>query len=216
MKLVVAILSILTLGLTACKQTVKTENGQIPAEYLEEARQYTGSFVGQFNNEQVQMNLSLSGSKAHLEFDKNSNGLLVNNCRVNPRSRSNPYMSIGDLKYLTIDDKSKARVFALTFKLNHNCSNIQGNEVILTPSEDLNYYNIYITKAYWVAEFCHEDEYIERPRSNNFIIDIPRVEVPRVNTPTVPSSNSRLPRIPETDFPDYKHCFTYVKGQVKR
>ena len=231
-KLLLMICSLSLLGLTACKETVKTKNGQIPAEYLDEAKAYTGSFTGMFNGERTHMKLSLHGAKAKLSIDMNSGGPLARNCYTG-NNRSKATMVIGDLQYLTVDSDSDAKVYELGFKLNHNCRNLAGRRIMLLPSQDLNSYNIYITKRTWVSEQCHRGEFKRRPGSRHIAnsselfddelaFDRDRRRGPR-RGPDRGRRDRRRDRGKKYPYPGDRHrdriyytCYSYLKGNVSR
>ncbi len=219
MKLSLLICSLFLLSLTACNEVIRTKNGQIPAEYMEEARKYTGSFTGMFNGERTHMKLSLDGNKPKLEINLNSNNLLVNNCKTKKRDKSQPRMVIGDLEYLIVDKDEDTPVVEMQFDLKHNCKNVQGKQVMLVPSEDRNAYNIYITESTWLRTFCDFGDYKVRPGSAANFVDVNSIDIPRIPSSERASLPSRdYPRIPDTNFPEdsFETCYSYIKGNVRR
>lgn len=112
-------------GLAACKD-VKTPDGKIPADYVDEAQAYMGTYDGKFDGRRGTITLSLNGDRPVVQFnsDSGSNDIAGNNCNS----------EVGQLESVDIDKKKdQYELDSATFSFHPgNCFEIQGRELTLS------------------------------------------------------------------------------------
>jgi hypothetical protein len=124
--IIVSALATLGLNLTGCKQ-VTIVNGEIPAEYLELAKNYMKTYHGSFEGNSGDLGLSLNGKKVVLSFAGK-----VNDITGDDRCQS----QIGNLTSLQINNKG-TQVESATFDFTPNhCYYIEGRNLNLSFSRD--------------------------------------------------------------------------------
>jgi hypothetical protein len=132
-----SLLLISVLALAGCK-TIEIENGQIPAEYLETAKQFEGTYSGSFLGKSGSITLALNGDKPTLSYqDKDGNDLLGTNCNS----------QINNLMWIKGKEKNDTPVLqGAAFALDAgNCRlNVQGKEVVLAFSNQYQTIKVYV------------------------------------------------------------------------
>ena len=108
----IILLALSLLSLFGCKETEYIQNGVIPEQYLDLAKNYEGIYDGQF-----------AGSEMSLDFKINSERKLT--VQINTKSGGHDLFNfcdstIGDLETVKINPKTKT-VSAITFKLIDSC-----------------------------------------------------------------------------------------------
>jgi hypothetical protein len=124
--------------LVGCNEKIDIEDGEIPAEYLESAGPYLGTYQGVYQQESASMVISLEGRMPKVEFE-NSTSLLPNEC---------PYQ-IGSLKYVTL--RKKGSLKSAVFELIHDCR-VKGRELELNFSKNTKRVKVYILEKW--EEVC--------------------------------------------------------------
>lgn len=122
-------LTLLSITLFGCK-TIKTENGKIPAQYLEHAKKYMGIYIGNFNERKGAIHLFLDGDLPKLRFiDGKKNDILGDECETR----------FNLLKQITVSGTEQSpNLDEVDFELNPaNCSNkIIGRSITLVFSKN--------------------------------------------------------------------------------
>lgn len=122
-QMLIAILGV-SLALTACK-SVKIENGQIPNEYLSEAKKFEGVYKGKFNGVPGELKVSFEGNKPILSFrDANGNlDFIAVHCKS----------QIGLLKAAYLGGRNDRELTGASFGFSPGaCRNIIGNSIELS------------------------------------------------------------------------------------
>lgn len=111
-------------ALTACK-SVKIENGQVPNEYLSEAKKYEGVYKGRFNGVSGELKITFEGNKPVLSFrDSKGNTDLIES-RCNSR--------IGLLKVAYLGGRDDRELTGASFAFDPGaCRRIVGQSVELS------------------------------------------------------------------------------------
>lgn len=122
-----ASLLVLALALVGCRD-VKIVNGEVPSEYLGQAKKLEGIYHGQFNGVGGDLTISFEGNKPVVSFNgENGNDILAPKCQ----SR------IGLLKSVSLGgSKENPEVKSATFAFSpNNCLSVEGRELILAAKE---------------------------------------------------------------------------------
>ena len=123
--LVLAVLPFM-FALTSCKE-VAVPNGEVPAQYLDLAKSYMGSYSGNFEGNSGTLTLSLVGNKVVTSFKGQVNDIL-GDVRCNSQ--------IGDVTSIQIDDKEKVLQYANIHFSPNACGAVQGRSLTLHFSKD--------------------------------------------------------------------------------
>ena len=113
-----------TLALLGCK-TVEIENGEVPAEYLSQAKQLEGVYQGSFVGVRGELRITFEGNKPILEMQK-----LDGSDLYKPACQS----KINNLKWVSLDNDKKVDGASFYFDPG-NCF-IDGREIQLSFSDD--------------------------------------------------------------------------------
>ena len=88
------ILSIIAIAISACNE-IDAENGEVPAEYVQQVRPYLGQYFGKVDGKPMEINIVMNGNKPELKV-KNAfgNDITGQSCRS----------QVGDLKSFKAKD----------------------------------------------------------------------------------------------------------------
>lgn len=105
--LVKTLIAVATLASIAGCKTVKIENGEVPSQYLSEAKKMEGTYRGSFNGVRGNLVILFDGQRPMVRFQNgNDNDILSNNCNS----------EIGLLRTVTVKSENKnPRVSNATF-----------------------------------------------------------------------------------------------------
>lgn len=122
MKMVSALL-VATLALVGCR-SVEISNGEVPNEYLSEAKKLEGTYTGTFNKVPGTLRVSFEGQKPVLTFNgQQGSDLLSSACQS----------EIGLLKRARIAD---GQLKTVIFAFNPNrCTSVEGRELVIDLKE---------------------------------------------------------------------------------
>ena len=134
----------LVFALTACKQ-VDVPNGEVPAQYLELAKTYMGSYSGNFEGNPGTITLSLVGNKVMTSFKGQVNDIL-GDIRCNSQ--------IGDVATIQIDNKEKYLQYASIHFSPNACGAVQGRSLALHFSKDAKSFGAQILREVVPVYIC--------------------------------------------------------------
>ncbi|MBC7371936.1 MAG: hypothetical protein H7326_10245 [Bdellovibrionaceae bacterium] len=120
LKVLIVIAAVATVA--GCK-TVKIENGEVPSQYLSEAKKLEGTYRGSFNGVRGDLVIRFEGNRPIVQFkNNNGNDILNNNCNSD----------VGLLRSVTVKSENKnPRVSNATFAFDAGrCSlSVEGREI---------------------------------------------------------------------------------------
>lgn len=142
------VFSIMTLALMGCK-TIEISNGNVPNEYLAQAKKLEGTYDGSFFGKRGSLEVSFEGSHAVLKYhDEDQSDLLGRGCNS----------VINDLMWIRGKEKHGETVlteagFALDAA---NCRfQVQGHEVVLSFSKNYEQINVSVLEENRFERTCH-------------------------------------------------------------
>lgn len=121
----ITILLAMILSLSACKE-VTFKNGEVPDQYMDQAKELEGTYNGQFNGQKGRLSILFQGNKPYLVFEgERSEDILGNACES----------EFGLLKSAYFNNSKKLE--SVTFSFNPNrCVYVMGNTITLQFSSD--------------------------------------------------------------------------------
>ncbi len=166
------ILAVLAFGFVGCKQ-VNIPNGEIPAQYLDLAKTYMGTYSGNFSGNNGSLKLELVGSKVVGTFSGEVNDILGD-----VRCGS----IIGNLTSIQIDDSARV-LQAAKFDFSPNqCNFVMGRSLNLDFSKDQRSFHASILKDSYPLEICNNGYPYPFPRGPRFPGPFPQCRIEYQNT----------------------------------
>ena len=129
-------------ALVSCK-TVSIENGEVPYEYLGQAKKFEGVYSGSFEGVRGDLKVSFEGNKPVLTM-KNVNGedLFKPSC----------HSKINNLKWVSIDNDKN--VDAVAFYFDPGLCFIDGREVVLSFANDYQKIHVSVLEHRYTERRC--------------------------------------------------------------
>ncbi|MFL5812065.1 MAG: hypothetical protein ACJ763_00690 [Bdellovibrionia bacterium] len=145
MKKIMKISSLLSIALmavavSACK-TIETPDGKIPAEYVDAAKKYEGTYHGHFEHMAGDLTLKIEGTTPVLTFtDGQGNDIMGKGCGS----------SIGLMKSVTVSDGDQVAIQDATFQFNPGyCGEGRELQVNVSPRDDGTVINVSAVKGHY-------------------------------------------------------------------
>lgn len=120
-------LAVSFLAISGCK-VVKVENGQVPEEYMNEAKKLEGTYVGQFEGHEGEIQIRFNGNAPEVSFHGLRDDDLIPGCGT----------SVGKLREITVKgNEGDYRMGQAIFNFDKGvCRQFQGNTISLDFSKD--------------------------------------------------------------------------------
>ncbi len=118
------VLLFVLMGFTVGCKDITTSDGRVPKEYIEMAKPYMGTFVGQFEKVPTQLSLSMDDTGYVRLSAANANGsdILGENCNS----------KIGSMKVISVSgSKQNPKVNRVEFNFDPNKCPIMGRSIVL-------------------------------------------------------------------------------------
>lgn len=121
MKKIIAF-AMISLALTSCK-TVEITNGEVPTEYLTEAKKLEGTYHGEFNGQKTDLLIKFVGNVPTVSVQNLSKDLISSECNS----------QVGLLKSAQVSNEGQLQ--SATFAFDSNlCTDVLGDELYLSTS----------------------------------------------------------------------------------
>lgn len=117
------LMALTVLGLVGCK-SIPIEGGHLPKQFLHDAKQFEGRYVGSFEGKKAEIVLFLRGDQPVLKYkDQDSDDILGDECQS----------QIGLLRTINVENKNgKESLGQMEFDFNPGeCLTVQGRRVTL-------------------------------------------------------------------------------------
>lgn len=130
----------LAVAVSACK-TVETPDGKIPAEYVDAAKKYEGTYHGHFENMIGDLTLKIDGQTPVLTYTDNvGNDIMGKGCGS----------SIGLMKSVTVSDGTPIEIQDATFQFNPGfCGEGHNLEVGVSSDDNGTTIRLSVVKGYY-------------------------------------------------------------------
>lgn len=130
------------LALASCK-TVKFENGEVPSQYLSQAKKLEGVYQGSFQGLRGKLVISFEGNRPYVRMTDNAGrDLALPQCRAN----------IHQLKWAYINNKKQVK--SVGFYFHPGSCFVEGRELVLDFNKDYNVISASILDRRVVDRHC--------------------------------------------------------------
>jgi hypothetical protein len=132
-------MALVAVAVSAC-QTIETPDGKIPAEYVDAAKKYEGTYHGHFDNKVGDLTLKIEGTTPVLTYtDSQGNDIMGKGCGS----------SIGLMKSVTVDG-DPVSIQDATFMFNPGyCGEGHNFEVSVSNRDDGTVINVSVVKGHY-------------------------------------------------------------------
>lgn len=138
------------LALASCK-TVKFEDGEVPSQYLAQAKKLEGVYQGSFQGLRGKMIVSFEGNRPYVRMVDTAGGdLVLPHCRAN----------IHQLKWAYINNKKQVK--SVGFYFHPGSCFVEGRELVLDFNKDYNVITASVLDRRLVDRRCRWEVYDPR------------------------------------------------------